>query len=154
MTQISGNLKVAPRIAWLLPIAFLLHLAEEWFGGLLQWTVDALGNGISVRRFITINALAFPIFLAGTWAALYSPRMVWFVVLFATVLGLNGVLHTFATLGLWQYSPGVITGAVLYVPLSYVVLVACKQRVSKTVLYAAMLAGVLVHGLISFLAFV
>ncbi|NNF17780.1 MAG: HXXEE domain-containing protein [Gammaproteobacteria bacterium] len=153
MTESLAKFSVAPRVALLLPFAYLLHLAEEWFGGLSRWSLQVLGNEISIERFIMINALAFPAFLAGTWAAFYSARMVWFVVMLATVLGLNGVVHALATLGFGLYAPGVITGVVVYMPLSFVVLMACKPRISKTVFYAAMLSGVVFHGLISFFAF-
>jgi hypothetical protein len=60
------------RIALLLPVAFLLHLAEEWFGGISAWTLIALGNEISPERFMLINGIAFPIFVAGTVAAYFQ----------------------------------------------------------------------------------
>ncbi len=150
----SDSHSYTPRAALLLPVAFLLHLAEEWFGGISAWTLIALGNEISPERFMLINGVAFPIFVAGTVATYYFPRMAWFSASFAALLGLNGLLHTLATLGLGLYSPGTITGLLLYLPLSAIVLRASATQLSGTVFASSVLFGVLIHGLISFLAFI
>ncbi len=149
----SNTLSAAPRAAALLPIVFLLHLAEEWFGGLSAWTLLALGNEISAERFILINGIALPIFVAGTVAAFFSPRMAWFSASFAALLGLNGVLHTLATLGLGLYSPGAVTGLLLYIPMSVIVLKSSFTQLSRPIFASSVLFGVLIHSLVSFLAF-
>ena len=149
----SNTLSAARRTAALLPIAYLLHLAEEWFGGISAWTLLALGNEISAERFILINGIALPIFVAGTVAAFFSPRMAWFSAAFAAMLGLNGVLHTLATLGLGLYSPGTVTGLILYIPLSVIVLKSSFTQLSRTTFASSVLFGVFFHGLIAFLAF-
>jgi hypothetical protein len=149
----SDSHSAAPQAALLLPVAFLLHLAEEWFGGISAWTLIALGNEISPERFVLINGIAFPIFVAGTVAACYFPRMAWFSASFAALLGLNGLLHTLATLGLGLYSPGTVTGLLLYLPLSAIVLRASATQLTGIVFASSVIFGVLIHGLISFLAF-
>jgi len=149
----SNKLAAAPRVALLMPIVFLLHFAEEWFGGLSSWTLDALGNELSSERLIIINAIAFPIFLIGTITAVYYPRMAWFATAFAALLGLNGVLHTLATLGFASYSPGAITSFVLFIPLSVIVLRLSFVRLSGRIFIGAVILGFLIHGLVSFLAF-
>ncbi len=73
MISESDKTLTAPRAVVLLPVAFLLHLAEEWFGGLSEWTLLALGNEITPDRFLLINSIAFAIFVAGTLAAFYYP---------------------------------------------------------------------------------
>ena len=143
----------APRAAILLPIAFPLHFAEEWFGGISAWTLTALGNEVSPERFLLINVPAFLLFVIGTLAAFHNPRMAWFVASLAALFGLNGVVHTLATLGLGQYSPGTVTGLLLYIPLSVIVLRSSAARLSRATFVRSVLLGVLLHGLVSFLAF-
>ena len=150
----SNTHSPVPRTALLLPVAFLLHLAEEWFGGISAWTLIALGNEISPERFMLINGIVFPIFVAGTVAAYFYARMAWFSASFAALLGLNGLLHALATLGLGLYSPGTVTGLLLYLPLSAIVLRASAVQLSGIVFASSVLFGVLTHGLISFLAFI
>lgn len=143
----------APRAALLLPIAYLLHLAEEWYGGFGAWTLAVLGKEVSPDRFVIINASAFLVFAVGTLAAVYSPRVAWLGTSFAALFGLNGVLHTLATLGFGVYSPGTFTGLLLYVPLSAVVLRSSSARLSGAVFAGSVVLGVLLHGLVAFLAF-
>lgn len=104
--SVPDRLSAAPRAAILLPIAFLLHLAEEWFGGFSAWTLMVLGNEISPERFVVINASSFLFFVLGTLAAFHYPRLAWFAASLAALLGLNGALHTLATLGLGLLLPG------------------------------------------------
>ncbi len=142
----------APRAAMLLPVAFLLHLAEEWFGGLPAWTLIAPGGEVSPERFLLINAIAFLLFGIGTLAAFHYPSMAWFGASFAALVGLNGALHTLATLGLGYYSPGTVTGLLLYIPLSAIVLRSSSARLSGAIFASSVLFGVLLHGLAYFLA--
>lgn len=154
MTFSAPNESIArPRAAIYLLFAYLLHLAEEWFGGISEWTRVILGIEISPERFVLINASAFLLFAIGTLAASSIPRMAWFSASFAALLGLNGVLHTLATLGFGVYSPGTVTGLLLYIPLSAIVLRASYAQLSRSVFASSVLFGVLLHGFVALLAF-
>ncbi|MDH3650772.1 MAG: HXXEE domain-containing protein [Saprospiraceae bacterium] len=151
--SVSDGISRAPRIIMLLPIAFLLHLMEEWFADFSAWTLVALGTEVSSVRFVLINTIAFVVFGIGTMAAIRYPRMAWFGVSFAALLGLNGMLHTIASVGLGQYSPGTVTGLLLYIPLSALVLKSFATRLSVAVFVKSVLFGVALHGLVAFMAF-
>lgn len=142
----------APRVALLLPIAYLLHVAEEWFGGFSAWTQFAVGREVSPERFLLINGIALPLIVIGTLAAVYSADMAWFAVALAALFGLNGVLHTLATLGLGRYSPGTVTGLLLFIPLSIVVLRSSAVRLPRATFAGAVVFGVLLHGFVTFVA--
>jgi hypothetical protein len=144
---------LAPGTAVLLPLAFLLHFAEEWFGGFPAWTLTAVGKELSTERFVLVGAVGFLLFSIGTLAAVRHPPMAWFGASLAALVGLNGVVHTLFTVGLVQYSPGTITGLLVFVPLSVVVLRKSAVRLSGGVLAVSILFGVLLHGFASFLAF-
>lgn len=151
-TSAPDGQPAAPRAALLLPIAFVLHFAEEWFGGFSAWTLIALGTEVTPERFLLINGVALPLFGIGTLAALRFPRMAWFAASLAALFGLNGVVHTLATLGLGLYSPGTVTGLLLFIPLSVIVLRSSAARLSGAVFAGSILFGVLLHGLATFLA--
>jgi hypothetical protein len=136
---------VAPRIALLLPPAVLLHVVEEWFGGFPAWTVAVLGDGVSPERFLAVNAVGLVLFTVGTLAALRYSGAAWLVVSFAALFIVNAVLHTLATLGWGLYSPGLITGLLVYIPLGIVVLRKSASRLPKPVFVRAILFGVLFH---------
>lgn len=142
----------APRSVILLPIAILLHIAEEWLGGFPAWSAVILGSEISSERFLLINTVGMAIFIVGTLAALASPQMAWFGVSLAALVGLNAGLHGLASLATGSYSPGTVTGLVLYIPLSVVVLRSSAGRLSRAGFAGAVVFGVLVHAAATLLA--
>jgi len=148
----GGGKVIARRFPILLLIAYVVHFAEEWYGEITTWAEEALGYEVSIERLLLLNAIAFVLFAAGTAASMRSPRMAWFTVSFAALLGLNGILHTLATFGLGQYSPGAVTGLVLYVPLSIIVLRSSAGQLSSTTFRRSIVGGILFHGLVTILA--
>jgi len=144
---------LAPRFAIvLLPVVFLAHLAEEWFGGFLAWTPRVLGYEIGLTRFVMINAIGFAIFAAGTLLSMRVGRFSWMAVSIAALLGLNGVLHFLATIGFATYSPGVVTGLVFYLPLSTIVLRSASKRMPRPGFSKAVLIGVVAHAFVTIAA--
>jgi hypothetical protein len=133
-------------------VAYLAHFAEEWYGEITNWAQDSLGYEVSIERLLVINGIALLLFTTGTIASVRAARMTWFTVAFATVLGLNGILHSLATIGLGQYAPGTITGLVLYIPLSIIVFRLSATDLSGTIIRRSIFAGVFFHGLVTFLA--
>jgi len=141
------------RATALFPVAYLIHLVEEWAGDLPAWTLAALGAEISMDRFILINAIAFPLVVLVATAALLYRKAAWLAISLAALFGANAILHALATLGFGQYSPGAISGLILYLPLSAVVLRSAIGRVPSPLFYRSIALGILVHALVSFVAF-
>lgn len=142
-------------MALLLPLAYLAHLCEEWWGGegFVAWTQHALGAGVSPVRFLVLNGIAGPLFLAGTVAGIRSPRFAWCLVAFASLVVLNGLLHALATLAFASYSPGVVTGLLLYLPIGGLVLRDGLGRMPTETFRLAVMAGVAVHAVVAVVAF-
>lgn len=139
-------------MAWLLPIALLVHQVEEWFGGFPEWTSFAFGDGVEPEQFLLINAVGFLLITFWTVAAFRAPRLAWIVVSLSTLLGLNAVLHALATVLIGRYSPGTATGLLVSLPLSVVVLRSSADGLPNGQFVAAMVAGVLLHGMVTFVA--
>jgi hypothetical protein len=154
VSQVMSASSKTPRAAILLPLAYVVHLAEEWFGGFLEWTPSILGYEIDVERFVIINAIALVMFTVGTLAAFRVPEAGWFAASLATLLGLNGILHVLGTVAFGVYSPGAITGLLLYVPVSVVVLRASGRTLPGSIFARAVLFGIVLHALVPVLAFI
>ena len=142
-----------PGVSLLLPVAYLLHLAEEWFGGFTGWTRAALGSEVSPGRFISINAVAFLIICTGILMGYRNKYLSWFCVSVAALFFLNGILHLIATFGMGLYSPGSITGMFVYIPLSLWILRKMSAKLSAGIFIASIFAGILMHGLVAIIAF-
>jgi hypothetical protein len=145
----------APRVVLLLPLAFALHLAEEIWGGmgLPAWSASVLGAGISPARFLAINAVAWPLFALAMLLATRHARCAWFAVALASLLGLNGALHALATLAFATYSPGTLSGVLLYLPLSAWILRRMHRRLPRSTFVGAIVAGIALHAGVALLAF-
>ncbi len=136
---------------WLLPIALALHEAEEW--NILRWEQHNFVNlpaktHASVRVFLVFFTL-----LGFLWTALAAlpnnPRIAAFVLLpFAAGAFLNALQHLFYTMYFRQYAPGVITSAVLLLPISgYLTARAIEENVVPVV-YVVVLGILAILGLI------
>ena len=151
-TAVTDRIPFPPRVALLLPVVLLLHQAEEWFGGFPEWTRYAVERGVTDERFLFVNAVGFLLFTIWTLAAFREPRIAWIVVPLATLMGLNGVFHAVASILIDRYSPGTVSGLLLSLPLSIVVLRAALTALPRGSVYGGITAGVLFHGLVTFLA--
>ena len=142
---------------WLLalPVSYLAHLAEEWWGGegFASWTERALGAPVSETRFIIVNSVAAPLFVLGTVLAIVNRAWGWFAVTFGTVVLINGSLHVLGSIATASYSPGVITGLALYLPLGLVVLRRGRTQLSAATFGVAAALGVAIHGFVAIVAF-
>lgn len=82
-----------------------------------------------------------------------KPSWAWFVVTFGTIVLINGTLHVLGSGGSASYSPGVITGLALYLPLGITTLRLGRTRSSAGTFWAAVLLGVAIHGVVAVVAF-
>lgn len=152
LNEATNKTSFPPRVALLLPVVLLLHQLEEWFGGFPEWTDFAVGDGVEPETFLLINAVGFVLFTIWTLAAFRERRMGWIVVSLATLLGLNGILHAIAGILVGQYSPGTTTGLLLSLPFGIVVLRAAVTALPRVQVLGAIVVGVLLHSIVTFLA--
>ncbi len=151
-------MKRHPRARWwplLLPLAYLLHLAEEWWGGVgfVVWTARALGREVSAARFLALNGVVWPLFAALTLVAIRRPALTWFLTTFSTVVFINGILHALGSLASGSYSPGLFTGLLLYLPIGGYALGSGFRQLTPGAFGLAVLGGVLIHALVAVIAF-
>lgn len=105
---------------WLLPVALVLHEAEEW--NILRWEQRNFVNlpaktNIGVRTFLVVFT-GFGFLWTALAALPNNPTIAAFVFLpFAAGAFLNALQHLFYTMYFRQYAPGVITSVVLYLPI-------------------------------------
>jgi hypothetical protein len=139
----------------LLPISYLFHLAEEWWGGegFVAWTALAVGSPVSPTRFIVLNSIVWPLFLSLTVAAILRPKLAWFPAVFATVVLVNAGLHILGSLVTSTYSPGLVTGILLYLPVGTAALLFSRRHATPSAFRRAVLLGVLVHAVVAVIAF-
>ena len=139
----------------LLPLAFLLHIAEELWGGegFPAWTGRLVEEPISIERFLSINAVGWPIFALLTLLGITRPAVAWLPTALATMLLVNAALHALGSAVTAAYSPGLVTSLLLYPPIGIAALRHGKRNLPPGMFARAILGGVLVHAAVLIAAF-
>lgn len=140
----------AGRWVWLFPATMALHALEEAATGetFPRWVSRSAGVDLAAGEFLALNAIALAVIVAGTVLALRLQRGAWAVAaLGAAVLG-NGLAHLAATLATASWSPGVVTGTLLWIPLGTFALTRAARRGRPADLAIGIALGLLAHGAI------
>jgi hypothetical protein len=133
---------------WFPLAAASAHVFEEfaWPGGFTAWYHryrPEIARSVSKKFLFWINAaLLFGAFSVGMDER--TPIGPAFFLTFCALLAGNGMFHLYATLTTRHYSPGVVTGALLYIPLAlygFATLIASGRASISTALVAALIGG-------------
>ncbi|HKR60887.1 MAG TPA: HXXEE domain-containing protein [Pyrinomonadaceae bacterium] len=139
-----------PLLAWSLAIAASVHIFEEFVfpGGFKAWWCaykPGIAPSVSNNFLIVINAIliAFSILVA---VAVQVPKgngiAAWLTL--AALLFSNAIFHIIGAVQTKRYSPGMISGIVLYIPLAvygFIHFLANGQASIGTALIALLLGG-------------
>jgi hypothetical protein len=139
--------------AWLFPISYLIHIAEEYWGGFPTWIARFWGVESPLSNFLSWNVGALIMMALGVAVALRTKSYRWLVVSFGTVVLINGLVHAGASVVTRSYSPGVISGLLLFIPLGAITLLRARSTVNRRSLRAGVIIGVLMHAVVVLLAF-
>jgi hypothetical protein len=142
------------RLGWLFPATYAVHILEEWRGGegFPAWFSRVMGVELSVERFLALNAFALAGMTLGVALAVLFRRMRWLVVGFGAVVVLNGLAHVAASVVTRSYSPGVVSGALLWLPLGAWTLAAGRKGLSRRDFGAGVVVGLAMHAVVTLLA--
>src|SRR5579875_1945973 len=107
---------------WLFPASAAVHFCEELFagGGFYTWITAMGGTRIPIRRFGMATAFAFVSMTVAAWIA--RKRYDWLLFALAAIIVTNALTHFIASLATDSYSPGTVSGLVLWLPLGGAIL--------------------------------
>ena len=104
---------------WLFVITYVLHIAEEYWGGegYSAYLLRTKGVYMSPSRFLIVQGIGVVLMIAGVLIAkrLRFPNAL-AIIYAATVLG-NAVTHIVNSLRTFEYEPGLISSIVVWLPL-------------------------------------
>jgi len=136
------------RLAWLLPVTFAAHIAEEYFAGFPAWFTRVAGARLTTERFFEVSGLGWVAMAIGVLiATAVRPARIVLVALAAMVLT-NAVLHCGASLATAGYSPGTVTAVLLWIPLGVTLLARLQREISHAELAIGIGVGVAVHAMV------
>jgi Protein of unknown function with HXXEE motif len=118
------------RVAWLLPAALALHVAEET-PGFAAWARRNAWTGYSDRDFARINTVGLALTAAATLLVTRSPSRAAFAAYHVAVLSAqalwNPVFHAATTVAYREYSPGLVSAVALF-PVTWALLTRAAVR--------------------------
>ena len=109
------------RLVWLLPIAFLLHVTEEYLTGYPAYAGAVTGHPMPLAVFLGSN-IAFIVIMAllSRWTVTtHKPSAIFWTLAWAAANEFwNFAYHLISVVAYDRHSPGLVTGSLIYVPLS------------------------------------
>ncbi len=108
------------KIFWYLAAASGAHVVEEYFwpGGFLESAKEIAPGAFEHASLPIIVGVNASMIVGCIFGALMRKRNPVYGLSMASLLFVNSLLHTGAALRMRKYVPGLVTGLVLYVPLS------------------------------------
>lgn len=137
------------------PLSYALHVSEEaWAGETFPvWASRLSGASFTRQEFLVLNGAAFAAMcVAAAVAAQSSPARRIVVPALGTIVGGNGALHLIASLWSDTYSPGVISGALLWLPLGAWTLRWAFRMLPGRHVWAGCALGAVAHAAVSAIA--
>ena len=123
-------------------MTYLIHAAEELRGGFPGWVSGLAGISVTPELFLRLNTIFFAGMVAAVFLARYLPGAGWIAVTLAVSVALNGLLHLASTILTRSYSPGVVSGVLVWIPLGVFALRSMRARLPRAVFLFAFLGGV------------
>ena len=123
--NISSTLSTT-RWLWLFPLAYLLHVIEEYRG------VGALhGINLTPIQFLVLSSAAWLLMLTGiVLSKRYGfPQLLG--ICLGTVFLLNGLSHILHSIVIRGYDAGVISGTLIFIPLGTATLISLRNKMSQ-----------------------
>ena len=140
------------RLGWLLPATYAAHVFEEWRAGFPAWWSRLTGVELSVERFLSLNEIALALMTLGVVLAYAVRPLRWLFVAFGAALLINAASHLVASAATRSYSPGAVTGTLLWLPLGWLTLRAGRAGLSRRSFAAGVAVGVALHAVVALMA--
>ncbi|MES2497561.1 MAG: HXXEE domain-containing protein [Pseudomonadota bacterium] len=134
------------RLIWLLPIAFVAHIIDEYVTGFPAYAGEISGHAMELPLFLAGNITFIAVMLLLVrWAAKARSATANFWVL-AWAAGnqfWNFIFHFVLVLAFDRNSPGLVTGTLIYFPLSLALWQAAR---AERIVHPATLIGAILLG--------
>jgi len=147
MTPAKFRLDKANLLSWLIPFTYLVHIAEEYWGGegYPAYIYRLRGVYLPPSRFLVAQAIGFVlVVMAVILARQFNFPTMMLVILSTTVMG-NALTHTVSAVPTLSYNPGLLSSVLIWMPLGIFVLVRFKREVSPQRYWLAIAIGVVIN---------
>ena len=138
---------------WLFPLSYLVHITEEYLGDFPRWISRIWGVETSSANFLSWNGAALALMTVSVLVVLKTRSFRWLIVAFGTSVLINALAHLLGTIVTGSYSPGLVSGLVLFLPLGAVTLRRAWVGINRRTFRVGVIVGLLMHAAVVLLAF-
>ena len=152
-----ANTQYLPPAAWWMwafPVTYLVHIAEEyWAGeGYCAYLYRLRGVHLSIARFLFFQGLGVVLIVAGIFISLNLKFPRFFLGIMGALVLSNGITHTVTALRDGGYGPGLVSCALLWIPLGLVTLIMLYGEMPLARLAVTVAIGVGINATVAVIA--
>jgi uncharacterized membrane protein len=126
-------LGVVDLCSWLFPLTYLIHIAEEYWGGegYAAYIMRVRGVELTNARFLLAQSLGIIFMAAGILLArrFNFPHMM--LIIMSAIVLVNGLTHTMTSVSSRSYGPGLLSSLLIWIPFSIFCLVHFRKSLSR-----------------------
>jgi hypothetical protein len=137
--------------SWIFPLTYLIHIAEEYWGGegYSAYIFRVRGVHFSPARFLVAQSGGFILVTIAVILArqLYFPQRM--LLILGTIVLINGLTHCVTNITAHGYGPGLYSSVFIWIPLGIITLLRFKSAVTRQRYWLCIGIGVFVNVLIA-----
>lgn len=140
--------------SWLFPLSYLIHIAEEYWGGegYPAYILRLRGVHMSTARFLVAQSVGFILVTIGVILARRLKFLPMMLVILGTVVAGNALTHTVTAFSILRYGPGLLSSIFIWGPLGIATLIRFKGSIDDQRQYwIAIAIGVVVNVVVGIL---
>ena len=140
-----------PLWSWLVPVTYVIHIAEEFYGGegYPAYLKRLRGVELTPTRFLVGQAIALGLIVIGLLIARRLNFPTQLLIILGAVVMVNGFSHLGTSLYYREYGPGLITGVLIWIPLGLATLVRFKSGLSVPRYWLCVLIGIAINAAVA-----
>jgi len=119
--------------SWLFPLSYLIHIAEEYWGGegYPAYILRLRGVHMSTARFLAAQSVGFILVTIGVLLARRLKFLPMMLVILGSVVAVNALTHTVTALTSFIYGPGLFSSIFVWGPLGIATIIHFKSRIAN-----------------------
>ncbi len=117
--------------SWLFPLSYVIHIAEEYFGGegYPAYILRLRGVHMSTARFLAAQSVGLILVTIGVVLAKQLKFLPMMLVILGTMVAGNALTHTATALSILSYGPGLVSSIFVWGPLGIATMIRYKRAI-------------------------
>lgn len=140
--------------SWLFPLSYLIHIAEEYWGGegYPAYILRLRGVHMSTTRFLAAQSVGFILVTIGVILARQLKFLPMMLVILGTMVAVNAITHIVTALKFLGYGPGLVSSIIIWGPLGIATVIRYKSAIDDQRQYwIAIAIGVAINVIVGIL---